>query len=349
MAMLHKELELSALNYLNTLTDKDFAAYASTFPDKVIAAMHLKLKKGALHKDLGVPEGKKLTSEELNKGLHSKNPLTRKRARFAKTMRKWKHHSNEEVAYGHPLAKVFVGEMQIGDVTTFRGRFIFNPSWDAGPNIPVRFFANNPEEMKMMLAQRGLRVESASINIEIAASQFWNSLNPAEKKAYLKAHPHSKYGATKPAPPATKSPTSSNTSIKQHLEKEGFQSKDGVWSHPVSKNKIVRTPSKTHKHHFTVTHKNGEVTRHKTNSDEALKKMITNLAKKPDTSGISKALSENKGSLHEYFGKQPGEKLTLSELEKLANSDHPLARRARLVFNIKRAKKRGPITWEAQR
>jgi len=343
MNMLH-ELELSAIKYLNNLTDKELAAYASSNPNELIAAMHLKLKKGALHKDLGVPEGKKLTLNDISRGEHSKSPLTRKRARLAKSMRKWKHHSSEEVAYGHPLAKVFAGEMQIGDVTTFRGQFIFNPSWDAGPNIPVRFFANNPEEMKMMLAQRGLRVESAS-SVEIAASKFWESLNPAEKKAYLKAHPHSKYGINKPKT----STTPSNTSIRQHLEQEGFQSKDGVWSHPVSKNKIVRTPSTTHKHQFTVTHKNGEVTRHKTDSDEALKKLITHLAKKPDTSGIGKALSKDKGSLHEYFGKQPGEKLTLAELKKLAESNHPLARRARLVYNVKRAKQRGPIDYEAQR
>ena len=318
--------------------------------------------------------------------------------------------NNLAIASGRALANVFIGDKQIGDVTTFRGRFIFNPSWDAGPNIPMRFYADNPEEMKMMLAQRGLRVETASdaasntstvtMDIELfirmlewsreesgddvdlhvitermeqlgkhpltmkdypqivgadhkepvepthdpdtseEASDFWDSLSPAEKKVYLKAHPHSKYGSS--------GPKTDNASIRQHLEKEGYQSKNGVWSHPVSKNKIVRTPSKTHKHHFTVTHRNGEVTRHKTNSDEALKKMISTLAKKPDTSGIGKALTKDRGSLHAYFGKQPGEKLTLSELKKLAESDHPLARRARLVYNVKRAKARGPIDYQAQ-
>lgn len=43
--------------------------------------------KGALHKTLGVPEGKKIPSKKLAKAEHSKNPLTRKRAVLAKTLK----------------------------------------------------------------------------------------------------------------------------------------------------------------------------------------------------------------------------------------------------------------------
>ena len=43
--------------------------------------------KGALHKALGVPEGKKIPEKKLEKAEHSKNSLTRKRANLAETLR----------------------------------------------------------------------------------------------------------------------------------------------------------------------------------------------------------------------------------------------------------------------
>lgn len=47
--------------------------------------------KGALHKALGVPEGKKIPEKKLEKAEHSKNSLTRKRANLAETLRGFKH------------------------------------------------------------------------------------------------------------------------------------------------------------------------------------------------------------------------------------------------------------------
>lgn len=47
---------------------------------------------GALHKTLGVPEGEKIPEKKLEKAEHSKNPLTRKRADLAKTLRKLSKH-----------------------------------------------------------------------------------------------------------------------------------------------------------------------------------------------------------------------------------------------------------------
>lgn len=43
--------------------------------------------KGALHKSLGVPEGKKIPEKKLEKAEHSKNPTTRKRAVLAETLK----------------------------------------------------------------------------------------------------------------------------------------------------------------------------------------------------------------------------------------------------------------------
>ena len=46
------------------------------------------MKKGALHKELGVPAGKKIPAAKLEKAEHSKNPTLRKRANLAKTLKK---------------------------------------------------------------------------------------------------------------------------------------------------------------------------------------------------------------------------------------------------------------------
>lgn len=43
--------------------------------------------KGALHKDLGVPAGKKIPAAKLKKAEHSKNPTIRKRANLAETLK----------------------------------------------------------------------------------------------------------------------------------------------------------------------------------------------------------------------------------------------------------------------
>ena len=51
---------------------------------KWIQKMHM--KKGALHKELGVPMGKKIPEKKLEKATHSKNPKEAKRANLAKTL-----------------------------------------------------------------------------------------------------------------------------------------------------------------------------------------------------------------------------------------------------------------------
>lgn len=42
--------------------------------------------KGALHRDLGVPEGQKIPPARIEAATHSSNPKTRKRARLAETL-----------------------------------------------------------------------------------------------------------------------------------------------------------------------------------------------------------------------------------------------------------------------
>lgn len=49
------------------------------------------IKKGALHEQLDVPEGKKIPTSKLKKAEHSKSPLLRKRAALAETFKKMKH------------------------------------------------------------------------------------------------------------------------------------------------------------------------------------------------------------------------------------------------------------------
>jgi hypothetical protein len=49
-----------------------------------------KIKKGALHKSLGVPQDKKIPAAKLEKAAHSKSPLLRKRANLAMTFKKYR-------------------------------------------------------------------------------------------------------------------------------------------------------------------------------------------------------------------------------------------------------------------
>lgn len=43
---------------------------------------------GKLHRDLGVPEGKKIPAKKLAKAAHSKSPAIRKEVALAKTLKK---------------------------------------------------------------------------------------------------------------------------------------------------------------------------------------------------------------------------------------------------------------------
>lgn len=49
------------------------------------------VKKGALHKQLGIPKGRKIPTSKLESLKNSNNPQTRKRANFALNARSWKH------------------------------------------------------------------------------------------------------------------------------------------------------------------------------------------------------------------------------------------------------------------
>ena len=58
--------------------------------EKWIQGAHI--KKGALHKELGVPAGKKISEKKLEKAEHSKKPLLKRRAILAETLKKLHHH-----------------------------------------------------------------------------------------------------------------------------------------------------------------------------------------------------------------------------------------------------------------
>lgn len=48
-------------------------------------------KKGALHKELGVPANKKIPEKKLEKAEHSKNPTLKRRAILAETLKSFKN------------------------------------------------------------------------------------------------------------------------------------------------------------------------------------------------------------------------------------------------------------------
>jgi len=46
---------------------------------------------GKLHRELGVPEGKKITTKKLEKATHSKSMTIRREANLAETLKKLSH------------------------------------------------------------------------------------------------------------------------------------------------------------------------------------------------------------------------------------------------------------------
>ena len=71
--------------------------------------------KGALHRALHVPEGKKIPAAKLEKAEHSKNPTMRKRAALAETLKGMHHkkggmpHAKGKMAHGGKVAKHAAG------------------------------------------------------------------------------------------------------------------------------------------------------------------------------------------------------------------------------------------------
>ena len=49
-----------------------------------------KSHRGALHRELGIPQSKKIPKSKIKKAEHSKNPILAKRARLADTLSKLK-------------------------------------------------------------------------------------------------------------------------------------------------------------------------------------------------------------------------------------------------------------------
>ncbi len=62
-------------------------------------------KKGALHRDLGVPEDQPIPKAKLRAAEHSRNPTIRRRAIHAETMAGWRKpgqgKTRREVLYDH--------------------------------------------------------------------------------------------------------------------------------------------------------------------------------------------------------------------------------------------------------
>ena len=51
-------------------------------------------EKGKLHREMGIPEGKKIPEDRLRAAAHSSDPEKRRDAIRAETMKKWNHGSH---------------------------------------------------------------------------------------------------------------------------------------------------------------------------------------------------------------------------------------------------------------
>ncbi len=58
--------------------------------DKATGKLKIKVKRGALHKELGIKEGDKISDKTLEKADKHAGPLEKKRITFAENAKKWK-------------------------------------------------------------------------------------------------------------------------------------------------------------------------------------------------------------------------------------------------------------------
>ena len=66
--------------------------------------------KGALHRHLGVPEGKKIPEDKLRAAANSKDPKVRKEASLAMTLKGFHHEKKENKPTSKGLLKKMYGE-----------------------------------------------------------------------------------------------------------------------------------------------------------------------------------------------------------------------------------------------
>jgi len=64
--------------------------FVKALKDKKTGKLKIKVKKGALHKELGIKEGDKISDKTLEKAEKHAGPLEKKRINFAEQAKKWK-------------------------------------------------------------------------------------------------------------------------------------------------------------------------------------------------------------------------------------------------------------------
>lgn len=118
------------------------------------------------------------------------------------------------------------------------------------------------------------------LQAEIAMDAWWRSLSEREKKAYLQAHPLSKYGKGG-AGKKMNSGMSTQSRFHNHLLKHGFVKNGNSYVHKNGR-KIRLGSGENHAHEIHITHKNGDVTTKKTNSAMRVARIIAHAAKRGD-------------------------------------------------------------------
>jgi hypothetical protein len=95
----------SFANYSDALdfADKVSSKNAAPTPQKMAKGGKIgPIKKGALHKQMGVPQGQPMPAGRLEKATHSDNELLRKRAQFAENAKHWNHAAGGRI---EPMAQ----------------------------------------------------------------------------------------------------------------------------------------------------------------------------------------------------------------------------------------------------
>ena len=106
------------------------------------------------------------------------------------------------------------------------------------------------------------------LQAELEMATAWKNMTPKEQEVYLKAHPLSKFrkGGSSGA---------DHVDFRGHLAKKGWtKTAPHTYTHKNGKTIKFHNGDANHRHKFTITHKNGDMTHHRTNRNHVATHLI---------------------------------------------------------------------------
>jgi hypothetical protein len=173
--------------------------------------------------------------------------------------------------------------------------------------------------------------------LEQAAMHAWDELDPREQKAYVRAHPHSRFANMQVEAP--------RMALEHHMRACGYQRNGGAFVHPTTRRSIKIATRGRKALHLVVTQANGDVKEVPTTSLRRAKRVVSDMARSGSVLKVN--LRNGAGSLHAHLGVPRTQNIPVAALRRLAASTHPLSTRAKAVLALQR--KPRELEWDENR